>query len=121
MNVKLFKKLIKEAVTEAIYEELPDLINEALQKQQKQQLREMKTVSFNSSDVMAGPLPTDVRNSLAAKLGMEFGIQQSKKDLKVIDSVDTSTGEKINPYLNFIADAAANMTPQDIAGLKNLG
>jgi hypothetical protein len=121
MNIKLFKKLIKEAVTEAIYEELPDLINEALQKQQKQQLLEMKTVSFNSSDIVPGPLPTDVRSSLAAKLGMEFGITPPQKDLKVIDSVNSTTGEKVNPYLNFIADAAVNMTPQEIAGLKNLG
>jgi hypothetical protein len=121
MNVKLFKKLIKEAVTEAIYEELPEIINEALQKQQKQQLREMKTISFNSSDVVSGPLPTDVRSSLAAKLGMEFGLTPPQKDLKVIDSIDSTTGEKVNPYLNFIADAAANMTPKDIAGLKNLG
>ena len=32
MNIKVFKKLIKEAVTEAIYEELPDIINEVLAK-----------------------------------------------------------------------------------------
>ena len=121
MNVKLFKKLIKEAVVEAIYEELPDLINEALQKQQKQQLREMKTINFNSSDVTPGSLPMDVRSSLATKLGMEFGLTPPQKDLKVIDSFDSTTGEKVNPYLNFIADAAANMTSQDIAGLKNLG
>ena len=119
MNIKLFKKLIKEAVTEAIYEELPDLINEALAKQNKQPLREGKTMNFTSADV--APLPGDVRSSLMAKMGAEFGFQQPQhNDLKVIDTVDESTGEKINPYLNFIADAAANMTPMDRSGLRQL-
>ena len=118
MNVKLFKKLIKEAVTEAIYEELPDIINEALAKQNKQTLREGKTMNFTSADV--APLPGDVRSSLMAKMGAEFGFQPQRNDLKVIDAVDESTGGKINPYLNFIADAAANMTPMDKSGLRQL-
>ena len=119
MNVKLFKKLIKEAVTEAIYEELPDIINEVLAKQNKQPLRENKTFNFTSADVAS--LPGDVRSSLMAKMGAEFGFQQPQRtDLKVIDTVDESTGEKVNPYLNFIADAAANMTPMDRSGLRQL-
>ena len=118
MNVKIFKKLIKEAVTEAIYEELPEIINEALAKQNKQPLRENKTFNFTSADV--APLPGDVRSSLMAKMGAEFGFQQPQQVLKVIDAVDESTGEKVNPYLNFIADAAANMSPMDRSGLRNL-
>ena len=119
MNVKVFKKLIKEAVVEAIYEELPDIINEALAKQNKQTLREGKTMSFTSADI--APLGGDVRSSLMAKMGAEFGFQQPQRnDLKVIDAVDPSTGEKINPYLTFINDAANNMTPMDRSGLRNL-
>jgi hypothetical protein len=118
MNVKLFKKLIKEAVAEAIYEELPSIINEALAKQNKQPLRENKTFNFTSADV--APLPGDVRSSLMAKMGAEFGFQQPQQALKVIDAVDESTGEKVNPYLAFIADAADNMTPMDKSGLRNL-
>ena len=119
MNIKLFKKLIKEAVTEAIYEELPDIINEVLAKQNKQTLREGKTMSFTSADV--APLSGDVRSSLMAKMGAEFGFQQPQRnDLKVIDAVDESTGEKLNPYLAFINDAAANMSPMDRSGLRNL-
>ena len=119
MNVKVFKKLIKEAVVEAIYEELPDIINEALAKQNKQTLREGKTMSFTSADV--APLGGDVRSSLMAKMGAEFGFQQPQRnDLKVIDAVDPSTGEKVNPYLAFINDAANNMTPMDRSGLRNL-
>jgi hypothetical protein len=118
MNVKLFKKLIKEAVAEAIYEELPSIINEALAKQNKQPLRENKTFNFTSADV--APLPGDVRSSLMAKMGAEFGFQQPQQALKVIDAVDESTGEKVNPYLAFINDAANNMSPMDRSGLRNL-
>jgi hypothetical protein len=120
MNVKVFKKLIKEAVVEAIYEELPDIINEALAKQNKQQLHEGKSINFTSADV--APLSGDIRSSLMAKMGAEFGFQQPQRnDLKVIDAVDPSTGEKINPYQAFITDAAANMTAADKSGLRNLG
>jgi len=118
MNVKLFKKLIREAVIEAIHEELPDIINEALARQNKQPLRENKSFNFTSADV--APLPGDVRSSLMAKMGAEFGFQQPQQTLKVIDAVDESTGEKVNPYLAFIADSAANMTPMDKSGLRNL-
>lgn len=118
MNVKLFKKLIKEAVAEAIYEELPEILSEVLANQNKQSLRENKTFNFTSADV--APLPGDVRSSLMAKMGAEFGFQPQRNDLKVIDAVDESTGEKVNPYLAFINDAAANMSPMDRSGLRNL-
>ena len=119
MNIKVFKKLIKEAVTEAIYEELPDIINEALAKQNKQPLRENKSFNFTSAD--AQPLPGDIRSSLMAKMGAEFGFQQPQlNELKVIDAVDESTGEKVNPYLAFINDSAVNMTPMDRSGLRQL-
>ena len=118
MNVKLFKKLIREAVIEALHEELPDIISETLAKQNKQPIREGKTFNFTSADAQ---LPGDVRSSLMAKMGAEFGFQQPQRtDLKVIDKVDESTGEKVNPYLNFIADAAANMSPMDRSGLRQL-
>ena len=120
MNVKVFKKLIKEAVVEAIYEELPDIINEALAKQNKQQLHEGRSINFTSADI--APLSGDVRSSLMAKMGAEFGFQQPQRnDLKVIDAVDPLTGEKVNPYLAFINDAAVNMTAADKSGLRNLG
>ena len=56
-----------------------------------------------------------------AKMGAEFGFQQPQRNnLKVIDAVDESTGEKLNPYLAFINDAANNMTAQDRSGLRQL-
>ena len=119
MNVKLFKKLIREAVIEALHEELPDIINETLVKQNKSPLRENKTFNFTSADVSL--LPGDVRSSLMARMGTEFGFQQPQhNNLKVIDAVDESTGEKVNPYLAFINDAAANMSPMDRSGLRQL-
>jgi hypothetical protein len=119
MNVKLFKKLIKDAVTEVIHEELPDMISEALAKQQKQVIKEGKT--FTSSDIHTGVLPSGIRSSLAAQMGEAFGYQQpSLSKLEVIDAVDESTGEKINPFAAFIADAANNMTAADRSGLRQL-
>ena len=119
MNTKVFKKLIKEAVIDAIHEELPYILEEHMAKQEKKALREGRTMSFTSADVIPGN--PDVRSSLRSKMGEAFGFQQPQRnDLKVIDTVDESTGEKVNPYLNFIADAAANMSPMDRSGLRQL-
>ena len=121
MNVTLFKKLIKDAVTEAIHTELPGIINEALAKQNKQQISENKTFNFNSGNVPTNGLPQDVRSSLMAQMGESFGYSQPQANkLTVIDAVDESTGERVNPYLAFINDSANNMSHADKAGLRNL-
>jgi hypothetical protein len=120
MNIKVFKKLIKEAVVDAIHEELPYILEEHMAKQEKKTLREGKTMSFTSADVMTGVVNPDVRASLRDKMGEAFGFQQPQPALKVIDAVDETTGEKINPFAAFIADAAANMSPMDKQGLRNL-
>jgi hypothetical protein len=52
-------------------------------------------------------------------MGDAFGFQQPNK-LEVINAVDENTGEKINPFAAFIADAANNMSPMDKQGLRNL-
>jgi len=87
-------------------------------KQEKKALREGKTMSFTSADVMPGN--PDVRASLRSKMGEAFGFQPAAPTLKVIDAVDESTGEKVNPFAAFIADAAANMSPMDRQGLRQL-
>ncbi len=81
-------------------------------------LRENKTFSYSSADVMPGN--PDVRASLRSKMGDAFGFQQPQQQLKVIDAVDEATGERVNPFAAFIADAAANMTPMDRSGLRQL-
>ena len=112
MNIKVFKKLIKEAVIDAIHEELPYILEEHMAKQDKKALREGRTMSFTSNDIPSNPA---VRSQLASKMGSMFGYEQSQPSLKV-DTTDTS-----NPFAAFIADAAQNMTPQDRSGLSNLG
>jgi hypothetical protein len=118
MNTKAFKRLIKEAVIDAIHEELPYILEEHMAKQEKKALRENRTMSFTSADVMPGS--PDVKSSLRSKMGEAFGFQQPQQQLKVIDAVDETTGERVNPFAAFIADAAANMTPMDKSGLRNL-
>lgn len=121
MNIKVFKRLIKEAVIDAMHEELPEILNEVMARQNKQPLTENKTMSFTSANVPTNPLPNDVRSQLASQMGEAFGFQPAATKLAVIDAVDDVTGEKINPFAAFIADAANNMTPQDKSGLRNLG
>jgi hypothetical protein len=118
MNIKVFKKLIKEAVIDAIHEELPYILEEHMAKQEKKALREGRTMSYTSADVMPGN--PDVRSSLRSKMGEAFGFQPQQQQLKVIDAVDEATGEKVNPFAAFIADAASNMTAMDRSGLRQL-
>ena len=119
MNIKVFKKLIKEAVIDAIHEELPYILEEHMAKQEKKALRE--NLTFTSANVPTSPLPGSVRSQLAAQMGEAFGFQPQAPKLEVINAVDEATGEPVNPYLAFINDAAQNMTAQDKAGLRNLG
>jgi len=108
MKVDLFKKLIKEAVAEAVREELNTIFNE---KPKPAPIQEMKTLSYTSDDVMA--IRTNIRDKMGSMFGMETP-SQNNGQLKV-DSNNQ------NPYLSFIADAAATMTPQERSGLSNLG
>ena len=113
MKAQAFKQIIKEAVAEAVREELSELLS------QKPQLNESKTATFTSANVAGG---TNIREQLHSQMGAMFGYNQpsSNKNLAVIDAVDPSTGDKINPYLAFINDAANNMTAHDRSGLRNL-
>lgn len=116
MNIKTFKRLIKEAVAEAIYEQLPEALEEYMAKQEKQTLKENKSFNFTSNDIPVmgtSKLPVDVRQSLAAKMGLTPPPQPSlQPKVNENGSVDLSS---------FIMDAAVNMTAQERAGLSNLG
>jgi len=109
MNAKLFKQLIKEAVREAVREEIGILLLE----QKKQELNENKTINFSSSDV---PINNNTKSALRNKMGAMFGydVPQAQPQLKVDPKAD-------NPFMAFIEDAGANMTAQDLSGLRNLG
>jgi hypothetical protein len=107
MNAKLFKNLIKEAVREAVREEVGVLLLE----QKKQELNESKTFSFTSNDV---PTNGEAKTALRSKMGAMFGYEQPQSSLQIDPASD-------NPFAAFIQDSAVNMTPQERAGLKNLG
>jgi len=112
MKIQAFKQIIKEAVAEAVREELSEILL------QKPQLNESKTATFTSNNIVGGG---NIREQLRNQMGAMFGYQQPQRnDLKVIDAINPSTGDKINPYLAFINDAANNMTAQDRSGLRQL-
>lgn len=107
MKIDLFKKLIKEAVAEAVREELTNILGEQQTKPKLNHLQE-QNFNFTSNDVMT------TRTNLREKMGNMFGFEEPQSQLKVDNNSE-------NPYLAFIADAASNMTPQERSGLKNLG
>jgi hypothetical protein len=107
MNAKVFKNLIKEAVREAVREEIGILLLE----QKKQELNESKTFSFTSNDVPTGG-NNEAKVALRSKMGSMFGYEQQSQ-LRVDPQSD-------NPFAAFIADAGANMSAHDRAGLRNL-
>jgi hypothetical protein len=113
MNVKAFKNLIKEAVAEAVREELHAVLNE---NKSINSLQENKTFNFTSNDISnAG----DIKAQLRSKMGAAFGFEQPAVSNNGVPLVIDKTNE--NPFANFIVDAALNMTAQDKAGLNNLG
>ena len=107
MKIDLFKKLIKEAVAEAVREELTNILSEQQIKPKLNPLQE-QNLNFTSNDVMT------TRTNIREKMGNMFGFEEPQSQLKVDNNSE-------NPYLAFIADAASNMTPQERSGLKNLG
>jgi hypothetical protein len=98
MKVDVFKKLIKEAVREVLREELSQVKPTPIQ--------ENKTMSFTTQDVDM----VAYRQNLASSMGLTPPSQISS-----FKSQNQSTG---NPYLDIIAETAANMTPQDLAAMR---
>jgi len=113
MNVKTFKQLIKESVAEAVREELQAILMET--QTPAKTIKENKTFNFTSNDITG---IQDVRNQLRSKMGDMFGLTQPSRSTDNLPLTVDNTSD--NPYLNFIMDAAANMTPQDKAGLSRL-
>lgn len=97
MKVDVFKKLIKEAVREVLREELSQVKSTPIQ--------ENRTMSFTTQDVDM----VAYRKNLSEIMGL-----QSPND-HLNNSKNKSTG---NPYLDIIAETAANMTSQDLAAMR---
>jgi hypothetical protein len=98
MKVDVFKKLIKEAVREVLREELSQVKSTPIQ--------ENRTMSFTTQDVDM----VAYRQNLASSMGLISSPQPSH-----IKTITQPTG---NPYLDIIAETAANMTPQDLAAMR---
>ena len=98
MKVDVFKKLIKEAVREVLREELSQV--------QSTPIQENRTMSFTTQDVDM----VAYRQNLAASMGLTPQSQPINSKSPV-----SKTG---NPYLDIIAETAANMTPQDMAAMR---
>lgn len=98
MKVDVFKKLIKEAVREVLREELSQV--------QSTPIQENRTMSFTTQDVDM----VAYRQNLAASMGLTSQSQPINSKPPV-----SKTG---NPYLDIIAETAANMTPQDMAAMR---
>jgi hypothetical protein len=116
MNAKQFKQLIKECVKEAVREELVELFS---QPQPKKKIVK-ENFSFNSSDIMA----IKNKNQLAERMQAEFGHPGMKEsqgsDYKLKQASIPQSVIEGNPLAAFIADAAANMSAEDVAGIRNL-
>jgi hypothetical protein len=98
MKVDVFKKLIKEAVREVLREELSQIKPTPIQ--------ENRTMSFTTQDVDM----VAYRQNLTSSMGLANPSTPSHSKPN-----NTSTG---NPYLDIIAETAANMTPQDMAAMR---
>jgi hypothetical protein len=98
MKVDVFKKLIKEAVREVLREELSQT--------NPTQIQENRTMSFTTQDVDM----VAYRQNLAASMGLTPPSQQINSESKIIPSG--------NPYLDIIAETAANMTSQDLVAMR---
>jgi hypothetical protein len=98
MKVDVFKKLIKESVREVLREELSQINPTSIQ--------ENRTMNFTTQDVDM----VAYRQNLAASMGLTSPSQPAYSK--------TQTKTTGNPYLDIIAETAANMTPQDMAAMR---
>jgi hypothetical protein len=113
MKADLFKKLIKQCVKEAMREELPLVLLEYQQRSTKSTpiiTEEMKPLFQSNPEEIR-----EVRSTMKNKMSELFGLPEPQQ------LTTTNNVENENPYLTFIADSAKNLTPQELAGLKNYG
>ena len=111
MEAKQFKSLIKEAVREAVREELGLMLLEQLKSgvtpQTTQPLTEGRSMSFDSGDVHSVGMRSQMGNRMAEMFGVPGTGAKPQSQLKVDPTSD-------NPFAAFINDTAANLTPQEM-------
>jgi hypothetical protein len=113
MEAKQFKSLIKEAVREAVREELGLMLLEQLKSgttpQQSQPLTEGRSMSFDSGDVHSVGMRSQMGNKMAEMFGMPAAGAGVKPQTQL--KVDPTSD---NPFAAFINDTAANLSPQEM-------
>lgn len=119
MNIKNFKKLIKQAVVEALYEELPDLINESLVKYSRKQQINEALIEGEISVSNKSELSPEIRKKLSEKMGGLFGYTQPTETETLNEGLKVKNNSS-NPFEEFMNDTKNNLTSQDISGLRNL-
>jgi len=117
MKLELFKKLIKQSIKEAIREEIPLVLMEFQQRSNPLINENIETIKYNSDDVLA--VRTNLKNKMSNMFGLDESINRGHSGMELQHNDEQPTNA--NPFLSFIQDAANNMTPQERAGLKNLG
>lgn len=116
MKAEIFKKLIKQCIKEAMREELPLVLLEYQQRSTKPTpviSEDMKPLFQGNPEEIR-----EVRSSMKNKMSEMFGLPEPQQNQVTFDA---PVEENENPYLAFIADSAKNLTPQELAGLKNYG
>lgn len=115
MNLKDFKTIIKEAVREAVREEVGILLLE----QKKQSINEglvhydTQSLNFTTNEVDR----IGLRASLKQKMDESFS---NKNNVVVEQPVMGQPEVKKNPFAAFIQHSAQTMTPEEYSSLKRL-
>ena len=108
MDAIKFKTLIKEAVREAVREEIGVMLLEQLKSGiTSQPLTEGRSLSFDSGDVHSVGMRSQMGNKMAEMFGLPAGATKPQSQLKVDPTSD-------NPFAAFINDTAANLSPQEM-------
>lgn len=108
MDAIKFKTLIKEAVREAVREEIGVMLLEQLKSgnTQARPINENQSLSFNSGDVHSVGMRAQMGNKMSEMFGMPNGIKP-QSNLQVDPTSD-------NPFAAFINDTAANLTRSEM-------
>lgn len=108
MEAQKFKTLIKEAVREAVREEIGLMLLEQLKSGHtaQQPITEGSSLSFNSGDVHS----VGMRAQMGGKMAEMFGMPSGAKPQQTLKINPTSD----NPFAAFINDTANNLSPQEM-------
>lgn len=118
MEAKQFKTLIKEAVREAVREEIGLMLLEQLKggnnvAQNQQPINENRSLSFDSGDVHNVGMRAQMSNRMAEMFGLPSG-NKPQQTLKVNPTSD-------NPFAAFINDTAASLSPSEMRQMMSGG